>query len=83
MSLAILFHRTKSPTHNELRYAQSQIHITKYINNALITKQPMKNTTHKRTQWSQNINDKGQYQLKYNYNKATKHITPNTHHYTR
>jgi hypothetical protein len=26
--------RTKSPTRNELRYVQSQIHITKYINNA-------------------------------------------------
>jgi len=28
--------------------------------------------------------DSGQCQLKYafNYNKATKHITPNTHHYT-
>ena len=25
--------RTKSPTHNEPRYVQSQIHITKYINN--------------------------------------------------
>ena len=24
--------RTKSPTHNEPRYVQSQIHITKYIN---------------------------------------------------
>ena len=41
---------TKSPTHKELRYAQSQIHIKKYINNALITIQPMKNTTHKRKQ---------------------------------
>ena len=26
--------RTKSPTHNELKYVQSQIHITKCINNA-------------------------------------------------
>ena len=26
--------RTKSPTHNEPRYVQSQIHITKYNNNA-------------------------------------------------
>jgi len=34
-----------------------------YINNALITKQPMKNTTHKRTQRSQNITYSGQYQL--------------------
>ena len=41
---------TKSAAHNELRYVQSQIHIKKYINNALITKQPMKNTTHKQTQ---------------------------------
>ena len=32
------------------RYVQFQIHITKYINNALYTKQPMKHTTHKRTQ---------------------------------
>ena len=29
---------------------QLEIHIINYINNALITKQPMKNTTHKRTQ---------------------------------
>ena len=42
--------RIKSPTHKELRFVQSQIHITEYINNALITKQPMKNITHKRTQ---------------------------------
>ena len=34
MSLAA----TKAPVHNELRYVQSQIHITKYINNTLITK---------------------------------------------
>ena len=46
---------------------KSRIHITKYINNALITKQPMKNTTHKRTQWSQSVIDSGQYQLKYTY----------------
>jgi len=26
--------RTKSPTHNEPRYVQAQIHITKYLNNA-------------------------------------------------
>ena len=57
----------KAPTHNELRYVQSQIHITKYINKALNTKQPMKNTTHKRTQSSQSIIDSGQNQLKYTY----------------
>ena len=68
------------PTHNELRYVQSQIHITKYINNALITKQPMKHTTHKRTKWSQSITDSDQYQLKYAYqlqqkDKKTSHQT--------
>jgi len=54
-----------------------------YINNALITKQPMKHTTHKRTQWSQSITDSGQYKLKYTYQQqhSDKHITPNTHHY--
>ena len=57
----------KAPSHNELSYVQSQIHITKYINKALITKQPMKNTTHKRTQWSQSITDSSQNQLKYAY----------------
>ena len=46
---------------------KSQIHITKYINNSLNTKQPMKHTTQKRTQWSQRIIDSGQYQLKYSY----------------
>ena len=35
---------------------QSQIHKTKYIKKALNTKRPMKNTTHKRTQWSQKHN---------------------------
>ena len=34
---------------------------------ALNTKQPMKNTTHKRTQWSQSIINSGQNQLKYTY----------------
>ena len=43
------------------------IQITKHINKALITKQPMKNTRHKRTQWSQSIRDSGQNQLKYTY----------------
>ena len=43
---------TKAPAHNELKYVQSQIHITRYIKKALNTKQPMNNTTHKRTQWS-------------------------------
>ena len=41
---------TTAPTQNEMRYVQSQIHITEYINNALITKQPMKHATHKQTQ---------------------------------
>ena len=58
---------TKSPTHNEPRYVQSQIHIIKYINDALNTKQPMKHTTHKRTQRSQSVTDNGQYQWKYAY----------------
>ena len=39
-----------SNTQRAERYVQSQIHITKHISNALITKQPMKHTTHKRTQ---------------------------------
>ena len=73
---------TKTPSHNELRYVQSQIHITKYINKSLNTKQPMKNTAHKRTQWSQSIIYSGQYQLKYTYQlqQGDKHITPNTQH---
>ena len=61
---------------------QPQIHITKYINKARNTKQPMKNTTHKRTQWSQSITDSGQNQLKYTYRlqqgvkiHRTKHTT--------
>ena len=74
--------RTKSPTHNELRYVQSQIHVTKYINNALITKQPMKNTTHKRTQWSQSIIDSGQNQLKYTYQLQQGDKTHHTKHTT-
>ena len=45
-----------TPTYNQLRYVQSQIHIKKYIKKVLNTKQPMKNTTHKRTQWSQKHN---------------------------
>ena len=77
--------RTKSPIHNELRYVQSQIHITKYINNALIIKQPMKNTTHKRTQWSRSIIDSGQYQSKYTYQLQQSdktHHTKHTHTHT-
>ena len=73
----------KAPTHSELKYVQSQIHITKYINKALNTKQPMKNTTHKRTQWSQSIIDSGQYQLKYAYQlqqSLKTHHTIHTHH---
>ena len=70
----------KAPTHNELRYVQSQIHITKYTNKALITKQPMKNTTHKRTQWSQSIIDSGQNQLKYTYQLQQRDKTHHTKH---
>ena len=69
-----------APTHNELRYVQSQIHITKYINKALITKQPMKNTTHKRTQGSQSIIDSGQNQLKYTYQVQQSDKTHHTKH---
>jgi len=72
--------RTKSPTHKELRYVQSQIHITKYINNALTTKQPTKNNTHKRTQCSQSITDSGQYQLKYTYQLQQSDKTHHTKH---
>ena len=71
---------TKAPTHNELRYVQSEIHITKYINKALNTKQPMKNTTHKRTQWSQSIADSGQNQLKYTYQLQKGNKTHHTKH---
>ena len=51
-----------------------------YINIALITKQPMKNTTHKRTQWSQSIIDSGQYQLKYTYQLQQNDKTHHTKH---
>jgi hypothetical protein len=51
---------------------------------ALNTKQPMKNTTHKRTQWSQRIINSCQNQLKYAYQLQqgdkthhTKHTTTN------
>ena len=74
--------RTKTPTHNELSYVQSQIHITKYINKALISKQPMKNTTRKRTQWSQSIIDSGQNQLKYTYQLQQSDKTHHTKHTT-
>ena len=50
------------------------------VNNALITKQPMKNTTHKRTQWSQSITDSGQYQLKYTYQLQQSDKTHHTKH---
>jgi len=47
-----------------------------------ITNQPMKQTTHKRTWWSQSIKDNGQYQEKYAYqlqqSNKTHHTT--THH---
>jgi hypothetical protein len=55
-------------------------HITKYTNNAVITKQPMKSATHKRTQWSQRIIDSGQYRLKYTYQLQKKR--QNTSHQT-
>ena len=70
----------KAPTHNELRYVQSQIHITKYINKALITKHPTKNTTHKRTQWSQSIIDSDQNQLKYTHQLQQSDKTHHTKH---
>ena len=73
---------TKAPTHNELRYVQSKIHITKYINKALNTKQPMKNTTHKRTQWSQSTIESGQNQLKYTYQLQQGDKTHHTKHTT-
>ena len=72
--------RTKSPTHNEPRYVQSQIHITKYINNApnsqstsetYYTQKNTKVTEHKR---------KRSISMKIHLPTATKHITPNTHH---
>ena len=71
---------SNTPTHNELRYVQSQIHITKYTNKALITKQPIKNTTHKRTLWSQSIIDSGQYQLNYAYQLQQSDKTHHTKH---
>jgi len=50
-----------------------------------ITNQPMKHTTHKRTQWSQSIKENGQYQCKYTYQLQqsdeahhTKHTPLNT-----
>ena len=57
-------------------------HITKYINKALNTKQPMKNTTHKRTQWLQSIIDSGQNQLKYTYQLQQGDKTHHTKHTT-
>ena len=54
----------------------------KYINKALNTKQPMKNTTHKRTQWSQSIIDSGQNQLKYTYQLQQGDKTHHTKHTT-
>jgi hypothetical protein len=71
---------TKAPTYNELRYVQPQIHITKYINKVLITKQPKKNTTQKRSRWSQSIIDSGQHQLKYTYQLQQSDKTHHTKH---
>ena len=73
---------SKALTHNELRYVQCQSHITKDINKAPITKQPMKNTTHKRTQWWKGIIVSGQNQLKYAYQLQQSdkvHHTKHTH----
>ena len=42
----------------------------------------MKNTTHKRTQWSQSIVDKGQNQLKYTYQLQQRDKTHHTKHTT-
>ena len=63
-------------------YVQSQFHITKYINKALNTKRPMKNATHKQTQWSQSIIDNGQNQLKYTYQLQQGDKTHHTKHTT-
>ena len=63
-------------------YVQSQIHIKMYIKKALYTKQPMKNNTHKRTQWSQIIIDSGQNQLKYTYQLQQGDKTHHTKHTT-
>jgi len=71
---------TNSLTHNEPRYEQSQIHITKYINNApnyqstneiYYTQENTFITKHKR-KWS--------ISMKIHLPTTTKHITPNTHH---
>ena len=42
----------------------------------------MKNTTHKRTQWSQSIIDSGQYQLRYTYQLQQGDKTHHTKHTT-
>ena len=67
---------------HEPSYVQSQIHITKYINNA-----PNYQSTNETYYTQENtmitsIKDNGQYQRKYAYQpqQSTKHITPNTHH---
>ena len=52
------------------------------VNKAQNTKQPMKNTTHKRTQWSQSIIDSGQNQLKYTYQLQKGDKTHHTKHTT-
>ena len=52
------------------------------VNKAQNTKQPMKNTTHKRTQWSQSIIDSGQNQLKYTYQLEEGDKTHHTKHTT-
>ena len=52
------------------------------INKALNTKQPKKNTTHKRTQWLQSIIESGQNQLKYTYQLQQGDKTHHTRHTT-
>ena len=76
--------RNKNSNTQRTEVCKSQIHIKKYINKALNTKQPMKKTTHKRTQWSQSIIDSGQNQLKYTYQlqQGDKTHHTKTHHYT-
>ena len=55
-----------------------------------MSSQPMKHTTHKRTQWSQIIKENGQYQWKYTYQLQqsdvahhTKHTPLNKAHHTK
>ena len=74
--------RTKSSNTQRTEVCTISNSHTKYINKALNTKQPMKNTTHKRTQWSQSITDSGQNQLKYTYQLQQGDKTHHTKHTT-